>query len=196
MHETVTIRPALPSDGAEIGRIFTESWRETYPGLLPDHVLTGLVPSEIGRRWAAFLTDGKARARTLVAQDGDGAGLCGYAVWGGARDRSLGFDAEVYELYLDPMHQGRGLGRALLAGCFRAISQAGGRSAVIWALEGNPARWFYERHGGVLAAERRSQRWGAERAEVAYGWRTLSLAKAPRGRNEPIPRGSPSTGAA
>ena len=48
-----------------------------------------------------------------------------------------------------------GLARALLNAGFRGMARAGRTSAVVWVIEANPSRFFYERMGGRLVAHRR-----------------------------------------
>jgi len=78
------------------------------------------------------------------------------------------------------MMTGRGIGRALLAGAFAALSERGHTRCVIWAHARNPARFFYEAMGGKLIAERDTTMMGVPVPEVAFGWTKLALAEASR----------------
>ena len=78
------------------------------------------------------------------------------------------------------MMTGRGVGRALLAGAFAALSERGHARCVIWAHAGNPARFFYEAMGGKLIAERTTSMMGVPVPEIAFGWTKLALAEASR----------------
>src|SRR3977135_633889 len=120
-----------------------------------------------------------AREAVYVAEDDRGKAL-GMASMGRARDSGLGYDAEVYTLYVDPLMTGRGVGRALLAGAFSALSERGHARCVIWAHAGNPARFFYEAMGGKLIAERTTSMMGVPVPEIAFGWTKLALAEASR----------------
>jgi hypothetical protein len=55
-------------------------------------------------------------------------------------------------------------------------------SAVIWVLEENPARFFYERVGGGCVARRRIDMGPATVDAIAYGWPDLADAVKNRGR--------------
>ena len=97
--------------------------------------------------------------------------------FGSARDRALGFDGEIYTLYVDPDHIGCGTGRALLRSAFLNLRQQGFTSCVIWAHAKNNARFFYEKMGGRLIAERTARMMGDTVPETAFGWNKLALAE-------------------
>lgn len=101
--------------------------------------------------------------------------LIGMASLGPARDRGLGFDGEIYTLYVDPSYFGRGAGRALLDAGFVLLRQRGFSSCVIWAHAKNNARFFYEALGGRLVAERCGKLMGETTPEVGFGWKTLAV---------------------
>ena len=58
-----------------------------------------------GGQWSRVLSAG--RDRVLVAEAGE-AGIVGFGSCGKARAGALGFEGEVYTLYVLPDHQGRG----------------------------------------------------------------------------------------
>jgi GNAT superfamily N-acetyltransferase len=168
----VILRHALPGDGAELARIYVQSWRETYPGLLPDRVLINLSEKRQTDAWRRqVMTAGREHA--VVVAEVKAYGLTGLASLGPSRDRGIPYQGEVYALYLDPNFTGRGIGRSLLRGAFRVLFERGHKSAVIWALKGNPARYFYEAQGGREVATRKGNMWGAEVMEVGFGWENL-----------------------
>jgi len=99
---------------------------------------------------------------------------------GRARDSGVGYDAEIYTLYVDPLMTGRGVGRQLLAGAFAALSERGHTRCLIWAHAGNPARYFYEAMGGKLVAERTTAMMGITVPEIGFGWPRLAIAEKTR----------------
>ena len=44
------VSPAGPADALELGRVHVTSWRETYPGLLPQAYLNRMSPKVHARR--------------------------------------------------------------------------------------------------------------------------------------------------
>jgi ribosomal protein S18 acetylase RimI-like enzyme len=175
---TVTVRKACPQDAEAIARIYVESWHDTYPALLPARALMGLTVERQISRWRNTIAVA-SREEVLVAEDGQH-NITGMASFGRARDTTLGFDGEIYTLYVHPMLTGQGIGRALLGGGFAALAARGYASCVIWAHAQNPARFFYEAMGGHLVAERTTSIMGTAVPEAAFGWRELALAEAHR----------------
>jgi L-amino acid N-acyltransferase YncA len=171
MGSSVTIRKARPADAEAVARIYVESWRDTYPGILPARLLTSMTVAGQTARWRNAISIA-ARESVLVAEDRRG-NVLGMTSLGRARDTGLGFDSEIYTLYVHPYVTGRGVGRALLAGAFTALAQKGHRGCMIWAHAKNPARYFYEAMGGRLVAERKTAMMGAPVPEVGYGWDAL-----------------------
>jgi L-amino acid N-acyltransferase YncA len=173
--KVIRTRPARRADAAAIGRIHVETWRDSYAGLLPDDGLLRLSPEIEAERWARAIRRG---ATVIVAEDAT-AGVIGFGSCGRSRARGLPFDGEVQTLYVAPDHHGRGAGRALLVALFDALTAAGCKSALIWVLNDNPSRFFYEAMGGRHIADRDETVWGCMVAERAYGWDRLTVPCSP-----------------
>ena len=91
--------------------------------------------------------------RFLFAEDAAGP-LLGYACYGPIAGTVHSFD--LYWIVVDPAHQGRGLGRNLMAGVEAAVRAAGGRRLYVDTSTSEayaPTRAFYLRCGHHLAAE-------------------------------------------
>src|SRR6185369_13129559 len=110
----LSVRTARPEDAADLARIYIASWQATIK------------------------TTERYGGAVLVAEDArfGPVGLCSL---GRARDSGLGFEGEVYTLYVDPAFLGRGAGRALLCGAFEALKDRKQRSCLIWAHARNNA---------------------------------------------------------
>lgn len=171
----LTIRVARPKDAAEVARIYIESWHDTYPAVLSSALLCSMTPKGQTARWHAAIR-AQRRETVLVAEDAQ-YGLVGMSSMGPSRDRSLGYDGEVFTLYVDPSFFGRGIGRSLLRGAFAVLRARGFSSCVIWAHAKNNARFFYETMGGRTVAERTARMMGDAVPETAFGWKTLALAE-------------------
>lgn len=171
----LTIRVARPKDAAEVARIYIESWHDTYPAVLSSALLCSMTPKGQTSRWLAAIRSQK-RETVLVAEDAK-YGLVGMSSMGPSRDRSFGYDGEVYTLYVDPSFFGKGVGRGLLKGGFAVLRARGFQSCVIWAHAKNNARFFYETMGGRTVAERTARMMGDPVPEAAFGWKTLALAE-------------------
>lgn len=172
----LSVRLARPEDAADLARIYVESWQDSYAGIIPHAILGAMSAKRHAARWRAAIAAGGA---VLVAEDAQ-FGTIGLCSLGAARDAALGFDGEVYTLYVDPAFLGRGVGRALLAGAFDAFKQRGLRSCVIWAHARNNACFFYEAMGGRRIATRTTRLAGELTPEIAFGWRQLATTRQKR----------------
>ncbi len=170
------VRLARDDDAAAIARVHVETWQSTYAGLIPDKYLVRM-GNLLERRPHHVSLAPTVRETTFVAE-ADGA-VVGFASFGPARRGGLRadprFDGEIYTLYVLPDYQGQGLGGALLRRAFSALDVRGRTGAIIWVLEANPSRFFYERMGGRRVARRTERFAGADLAEVAYGWIDLRI---------------------
>jgi len=163
------ISPAGPADAAGLGRVHVRSWRETYPGLLPQAYLNRMSPTIHARRFRQQLMRAQAGAVTLIAEGAEAA--VGYAQGSILKGGDRAADAEVFTLYVLRAAQGSGLGRALLRATARVLKAEGAGSLMLFVLSGNDrARGFYEHLGGAQFAEVAAQGWGEGVTETAYRW--------------------------
>ena len=171
----ISVRPARPEDAGGVARVYIESWHDTYAGVLPAQLLCAMTPDGQGARWRATIR-AHGQEKVLVAEH-EYFGVVGMTSFGPSRDGAIGFDGEVYTLYVDPSFFGRGVGRGLLRASFVQLRKLGFSSCVIWAHARNPARFFYEAMGGKLIAERTAKMMGDAVPETAFGWASLALAE-------------------
>ena len=130
-------------------------------------------------RWRATIRAADRSGVVLVAED-EHHGAIGLCSLGAARDRGVGFEGEVYTLYVDPAFLGRGVGRTLLAGAFDALKERKLRSCLIWAHARNNACFFYEAMGGRRVATRTTRLMGELTPEIGFGWKRLATRKQTR----------------
>lgn len=170
---TLTVRRARPNDADEIARVYVESWQDTYAGILPQRLLLAMSPQRHRERWRMVIGR-PGPERVLVAELGR-EHVIGMTSYGPARDGTLGYDGEIYTLYVDPAHYGRGTGRLLMRGAFEELRARGFHNCIIWAHARNPARFFYERMGGRIRAERTGRMMSSDVPETAFGWNELAI---------------------
>lgn len=174
MQDASLIRSATAADAAGIAHVHVESWRATYPGMLPDRYLVGLSTAAHERRWRGLLSgSAPPRGRRTYVAQGPGGRIMGFASCGPQRTGLPGFSGEFYAVYLLDQAQGQGLGRRFLAAMAQHLLAGDTQSALVWVLRDNPSRYFYERLGGDLLAEQPISFAGARLTEVAYGWTDL-----------------------
>jgi ribosomal protein S18 acetylase RimI-like enzyme len=168
------IVPAGPGDAAGLARVHVKSWRETYPGLLPQAYLNAMRPQVHARRFYRSLLRAAAGEVTLLAEGAEGA--VGYAAGALLSGEARAADAEVHTLYVLRAAQGAGIGKALLAASARVFRAEGATSLMLFTLSGNqPARAFYEHLGGEAFAEVPSHGWGQGLMETAYRWSDIGV---------------------
>jgi len=166
------ISPAGPADALELGRVHVQSWRETYPGILPQAALNRMSAAAHARRFRLELGQTREGHVTLVAEGPEG--VVGYAA--GAVRPGRCADAEVFTLYVVRQAQRAGVGRALLRASARVLKGQGAGSLMLFVLTRNErARGFYERMGGEAFAEVASHGWGEGLTETAYRWTDIAV---------------------
>ncbi|MEV4757580.1 GNAT family N-acetyltransferase [Micromonospora sp. NPDC049559] len=145
------VRPARPSDAAEIARIQLATWRVAYRRLLPRHVLDSLDEAWFGRRWSAAIeTPPSERHRVLVAvEQAEQSYLVGFAASGPADEQALAPNepadglgpevAAVTDLLVEPRWGRRGHGSRLLAASVDLWRSDGFTASVAWAFDGDAA---------------------------------------------------------
>ena len=127
-------------DPMAISRVFEESWRFAYRGLIPQEFLDSIPEGH----WA----DGAGRAdhKTLLLTDGEE--IAGVVYYGASRFEAFPGMGEIMAIYLRPAYIGQGWGYALLCAALEKLREQGFTETFLWVLEGNErAIRFYEREG-------------------------------------------------
>ena len=157
------IRAATRDDIPGLARVHVQSWLETYGGLVPQEILDSITLESRVLQWERTFD----QPYGIFVALGD-EGLIGFASCGVSRD--VRFEAELFTVYLLKTHQGRGIGRELWAAALDFMQARGWKTFVLWVLESNPTRDFYEHLGGVLVDRKVEVMHGTELLEVAYSF--------------------------
>ena len=171
------IRPARLDDAAALSHLQVDSYRSAYAGLLPQDYLDHFTYEEQTHDWREWLS-APCQDIFLVAEE-DTAGVVGYSVGRAGKTALDPYDSELLSLHVRKSFQGLGIGRRLFAGVAERLEQSGCASLMLWVLEANPARAWYERLGGHLIG-RQYINLGDEgqpvtACEVAYGWPDIGI---------------------
>jgi GNAT superfamily N-acetyltransferase len=152
-----TVRPAEPSDAAEIARIQLVTWRAAYRDLLPAEVLDALDADEAAATWRHTIEQGPARV--FVATEGQWhVGFC--AAGPAPQDESADAsgtpvpDADrvalVSTLLVEPRWGRRGHGGRLVAAAGEAMLADALARGISWVAEADKASLgFWARVGWV-----------------------------------------------
>jgi ribosomal protein S18 acetylase RimI-like enzyme len=176
----LSVRTARPEDAADLARIYIESWQDTYAGVISHTLLGAMSRKSHTARWHATIRGADRNSGTVLVAEDVHYGAIGLCSLGAARDGGVGFEGEIYTLYVDPGFLGRGTGRALLAGAFESFKDRKLRSCLIWAHARNNACFFYEAMGGRRVASRTTRLMGELTPEIGFGWKRLATKKQTR----------------
>ena len=113
------------------------------------------------------------RQVVFVAEDPRGR-IVGFVSGGPERNDDTAYPGELYAIYLLESCQGQGLGRRLVGALVEWFLSRGWQSMLLWVLEDNPSRGFYEALGGVRIKQETISIGGTELVEIAYGWTDIS----------------------
>jgi len=163
------VRPATPADAAAIARVHIQSWKTTYPGIVPQPYIDALDEDDRRKRWRQSLE--AAKDPIFVAESGSA--IIGFVDGGANRTPIENYDGELYALYLLQTHQRRGAGRALVQRLAQTLRSQGYRSMLVWVLEANPAVGFYRHLGAIPVTSQSIEIGGANLPELALGWPNL-----------------------
>ena len=160
----VTVGRADQADAAGIARVHVDVWRTAYPGMLPDHALSGLSQRRLAWHYEQAIRRG---AGVLVARGG---GLVvGFATMS-RQPPGAPADGEIETLYVLDDWREQGIGRSLMQAAARALRDRSCRSLFLWVLAENPSRWFYERLGGRPMVRGTTRVGGVSVPQIAIVW--------------------------
>jgi GNAT superfamily N-acetyltransferase len=175
MNASLLIRRAVKEDAAEIGRIHVAAARSAYSGIYTDEYLAALSADDRAQRWTEegkghLVSSDPAIAVFVAFADGK---MIGFADVGSAGDSVSSECAELYAIYLDPAHIGKGVGKALFRACVEHAKDHGFSAITAHVLSRNAlAGAFYERMQGepVPSTERLVATGGTSENVIAYRW--------------------------
>ncbi len=165
----MAISQATPNDASAIAGVHVATWRATYAGIIPHEFLASLSTEQRSQFWRERIENPALSACLFVATTPQ-EGVVGFVAGGPERTQDPEYTGEVHAIYVLPSRQGIGLGRRLFRAAARALADAQLRSLLVWVLEANPSRGFYESLGGRQVRRRTIEIGGAQLAEVGYGW--------------------------
>jgi len=169
------VRRATPDDLVGMARVHVATWKSTYRGMVPDDRLDAMsVENDIAGGFGSWLKKPPEGVAQFVALSGSGE-VVGFAMACPTREPDPEFSGELGAIYVLKEHQGSGVGRMLLGEAVRHLLNIGKTNMIVWVLEQNPYRRFYEHLGGTLVRQRTapSRIAGGPIPEVSYGWRDL-----------------------
>lgn len=166
------IRPARPEDAPRLAEVHIRAWHETYRGIMPDKTLDDLSIARSAEGWTKRLTALPDRQFVAVALD-TRRQIMGFVSAGPKRLPELPTDGEVHAINLVNEAKRQGIGVRLMHAAARHLADTGFEGVGLWVLERNaPARAFYERLGGSVAARRDEDFAGTTLVELGVVWQS------------------------
>lgn len=171
--ESVKVRPALPSDAEGIARVHVETWKSTYRGIVPDEFLDRLtVERDLSGGFGDHLRRPPEGWKVFVATRPAGEPV-GFAIGGRNREPRTAYSGELGGIYVLQGSQRQGVGRELVRNVAEFLLAQKHQGMLVWVLDANPYRRFYEKLGGKVVLHRIARVAGSDQPEAAYGWRDL-----------------------
>lgn len=165
----ISFREAAVTDCMAVAKVHVQSWKESFRGLLPQAFLEKM---SVEKRAKAFEKGFTAESYRMYVAEAQERGIVGFADFGEPRE-NIGYEAELYAIYLLPEFQRRSIGKKLFNLGAEYFARSGKNSMYLSALEVSPYRSFYEKTGGQIVGRKQVEIEGAEYEELIYGWNNL-----------------------
>lgn len=160
------IRPSRQTDAQAMAYVYVQTWQNTYLGLVPFGYLYAMSAGELER---GFLNETRSKhALSFVAEDAGE--VRGFISGGLARQADDIYEGEIYALYVLKNYQRQGIGTQLVLALATAFNHHDIHSMLVWVLEHNPCRRFYEKLNGLYLRKKGLPFAGEMLDTVAYGW--------------------------
>lgn len=165
----LNIRLATSKDMKVIAKIYVDTWRTTYAGLVPDVYLKQLSVQRAEQKWTQFLNDSSQDTFLYVVLNEQGITV-GFAAAQIHADDGVRI-GELSALYILPEAHGLGIGKKLMATIAAHFLKADVFSMLVWVMKKNePGRAFYRRLGGKYIDHRQSRFGNVTVKDEAYEW--------------------------
>lgn len=168
---SIFIRDAKTADLLGIARVKIHTWRSTYRGLIKEDILDGFEVNEQAEKFGELMPEKGDRTFLIVAEVLGT--VVGFAAGGAERDGKHGTDGEVYAVYVLKEFQNQGIGNKLMEHACDKLTEMGLTSMLVWVLEHNAYKRFYEKHGGVQIDRKPLDEDSPEPVIAAYAWKNL-----------------------
>ncbi len=160
----MNIRRVKRIDLPHIAALQTQSWKDSYAGVLPEAYLADQLAVDLARHWSKVEIQPDDVVR--VAEAGEIIGFI--AIW--CRP-----DPYIDNLHVIPSKRSKGIGSKLMESAARQLIRQGYRTAYLWVVASNEqAIRLYERLGGVRTEHALKDLFGHEVPSVKVEWSDIS----------------------
>ena len=152
MTHILSIRPAVMADSVGIAAVNIQSWKETYPGIMPAQRIDGMNMESCAKHWQANI---EGASYVLVAEVngsivGFASGGDNYQYQGCETGLGNACDCELGALYMLQQYHGRGIGKALFQQFTMQMRREQRKTMIVWVAEKNKSTEFYAAMNGEL----------------------------------------------
>lgn len=167
------IREATLSDAEGIAKVHVDCWKTTYKNIISDDFLNRLSYEQRTKLWINNIS--REDNYVFVAENASG-GIVGFTDGGKEKTGKYPIlDGDVTSIYVLKDYQGFGIGKKLLNQLFLKLRSININSAIVWVLEDNHSRYFYESMGAKLVVDNEYIKIGEDKLKlIAYGWESIS----------------------
>jgi ribosomal protein S18 acetylase RimI-like enzyme len=155
-----------------MARVQVDSYRSAYANSFPQTYLDHFTYEEQELDWIDWLNQG-TREILLVALSAEEQ-VVGYVLARAQAEIHPGYDSEILALHVQKTVQRQGIGSALLRAAAEQLVKQGCQTTMLWTLQKNPVRRWYESLQGQFLGEKSYEVESWEIVEVAYGWEKIS----------------------
>lgn len=170
----IKIRKANWEDCANLAKVQVDNYRLNYAGFLPQVYLQQFSYEEQEQDWKDWMITHPEDV--LVIAETENEEMVGYALGKAGLTNITTYDCELTALHVSPKWQKKGIGRQLVREVASEFVNSGCKSMMLWVIDKNPARIFYERLGGQIVGEKTIKPGNDQLhfVEIAYGWKDIS----------------------
>ncbi len=182
----MVIRMADEADTPAMGRVMVKTYLRAHQGQIPDaawHLRQEeWTPEESAANWARTIRTIAMDDHSLeciyvaVEENEQPAQVVGLIMGGPSAVTDYEGVGDIYALYVDFAHQGKGIGRKLIQAAAQQLRQLGMTELIIRSLPVNtPANRFYESLGGQYVGEWEAEDSGYPIVERIYHWSEMPV---------------------
>jgi GNAT superfamily N-acetyltransferase len=167
----LNIREASLKDAEGIARVHVDCWRTTYRNIIPEEFLQNLTYENRMKMWVQNISN---ETNYVFVAEHDGK-IIGFTDAGKEKSGKYpGYMADITTLYILEEYHGAGIGRQLLQQIFQKLKENNMTSALVWVLEDNPSRHFYEAMGAKVIVYKKDITIGSKQLNLmGYGWNKI-----------------------
>ncbi len=166
----IIIRNAENSDLTGIINVHVETWKTAYKGVVPDNYIQSFIIRTQHKTWQNQLKIMMKDNNFFVAER-DKDRIVGFAIGGLERSNHPNYKGELMGIYILKEYQRQGIGKALTRKIIEELIKMEINNMLVWVLENNPYRAFYETLGGKIVDKKEHET--LRLPVVAYGYDDL-----------------------